>query len=182
MHYLRTNVLSKQEKELLEAAMEGASTPHHIRPGKAAARHDAAKAIAAATADEHDTIAARQVLCQLQFGQHTRPARLRHDALSCIYEGPQEGPVRDAVSGRRRLVGRCNRHRQVPSSFDDRVRAGAAPKDSWRRAAGHCVSSVALVGSPRVQRAAKNSKMSQRKFRHQCLLQSGALESTVSAR
>lgn len=137
---------------------------------------------ATATGAEHHSIDAAALLCQLiAHGQHTRPARRREQdasALSCIYEHPQEGSVRDALS---RCQGTGERWcAEQSSSSGGQLCACATSEDTWRGAAGDCLSNVALVRSVRSKRTATHSQMQQR---GRCgVLQSGALESAVPAR
>lgn len=122
-----------------------------------------------------DDCRVEKLLFKLQFQQYNRfvGARLA-PAVSRTDESTEERqPTEDAV--------RC--HRSTSASVSaNRLCARSASTDSRRTAASHCLPSVAMERSIRSQRDQEDTKMSQRKRPHLCLLQSRSLESTLSAR
>lgn len=125
-----------------------------------------------------------QLLFKLQLQQHKRPAGAdRPSAVLRARGSAQERrPAGDALSGDRQPRGRCFRKSAPPSLRSKGLCSRAATGDSGRGAASDCVSPVALERPLRPQRNQTHPQMSEQPRSRVRLLQSRALESTVSAR
>lgn len=211
MHYLRTNVFSKQKEELLETVMEGesecvsdvqfisqsATPPRTIsiqsrsilshrdkrRLLLLSARQTKFSSASNATRNKHHSICAEELLCKFQLGQYNGLVGWRSQNAVAV-SGIYESTQKGSVRG---TVSGCRGIidrcfvGQIPSS-GDKLCSRSTSKDSRRRATGHCLPSLALGRPLRSQRVKTYSKMPQRKRPNLHLLQSRSLESTVPTR
>lgn len=125
-----------------------------------------------------------QLLFKLQLHQHKRPAgAYRPPAVLRARGSAQERhPAGDALPGDRQPRGRRFRQSAPPSLRSKGLCSRSAPSDSGRGAACDCVSPVALARPLRPQRNQAHPQMSEQPRSRLRLLQSRALESTVSTR
>lgn len=173
---------NKRRKLLLSAAATAAATvavksklPSKLRTGKRRRK----------LATLNDNCRSEKLLYKLQFQQYNRPTRSKHSPIvPCPDESAKERQsIRNIESGYRRIsFYRCFKQSTSSSISANRLCSRSPSTNSRRRAASHCLPSLAVERSLRSQRDQTHPQMSQRKGSHLCLLQSRSLESVMYAR